>query len=430
MSDPSRPDERPLLIEPVVAWPHSADTNCDYLVTVDLRGPLTEDDSDAEWPYPDEEFAFTVALDGSPHFVCTALDEPSVVLHRFGGTYGPANFRVTAGTVPGPTALWLTVTNQWGVPIRKAELRSEIKERDVERNPQAQLAQVLPARVSGPLPSRHESPPRSGERRPAVTVPLESDRQSVTISYAGFNRDWAVWIADRLERRGHEAALRLWDPPDSMSTADALHDCLLTSGRVLLVLHDYYFQTGMRSHDEWDAAVREVVVPNADRFAAVSVTSSSLPSAAAALEPVALYGLGAQEAERCLLIRLGFPASPLPDDEGHEGPRFPEDAPEVWGGVPLRNPSFTGRDALLDELGGDFAPRIPVRWRCAACQGSARPSWPPSTSTASDPSTTWCGGRPLINSAHSVNAWPNSPRHWVWRRAGSTANAFAPYARH
>ncbi|MER5395334.1 FxSxx-COOH system tetratricopeptide repeat protein [Streptomyces sp. NPDC002599] len=351
MSDPSRPDERPLLIEPVVAWPHSAETDCDYLVTVDLRGPLAEDDSDAEWPYPDEEFAFTVALDGSPHFVCTALDEPSVVLHRFGGTYGPANFRVTTGPVPGPAALWLTVTNQWGVPVRKAELRSEIKERDSERNSRARLAQVLPARASGPVPSQHQAPPRGGERRPAVTVPFENGRQSVTVSYAGFNRDWAVWIADRLERRGHEVALRLWDPPDGMSTADALRDCLPTSGRVLLVLHDHYFRTGTRGHDEWDTAVREVVVPNAGRFAAVSVTSSSLPSAAAVLEPVALYGLGAREAERCLLIRLGFPASPSPDDEGHEGPRFPEDAPEVWGGVPLRNPGFTGRDALLDKLG-------------------------------------------------------------------------------
>lgn len=81
-------DEHPLLIEPVVAWPRVAETECDYLVTVDLRGPLPEgSDPERVWPYPEEEFTFTVALDGSPYFVCTVLDEPSVVLHRFGGTY-------------------------------------------------------------------------------------------------------------------------------------------------------------------------------------------------------------------------------------------------------------------------------------------------------------------------------------------------------
>ncbi|MEU4085573.1 FxSxx-COOH system tetratricopeptide repeat protein [Streptomyces aureus] len=350
MSDPLLPDERPLLIEPVVAWPHSAETNCDYLVTVDLRGPLTEDDGDGEWPYPEEEFTFTVALDGSPHFVCAALDEPSVVLHRFGGTYGPAGFRVTAGAVPGPAALWLTVTNQWGVPVRKAELRSEITERDPERNAQARIAEFLPVRTPGPSASPHRAQPRSVERPPEVTVPPGSGPQGTTISYAGFNRDWAVWIADRLERHGHGVTLRLWDPPEDTSTADALRDCLPATGRVLLVLHDSFFRTGTRGHEEWDTAVREVVIPNAGRFAAVSVTSSSLPAAAAALEPVALSGLDAREAERCVLIRLGLSASPLPDEDD-DGPRFPGEAPAVWGGVPLRNPGFTGRDALLDELG-------------------------------------------------------------------------------
>ncbi|MET8133465.1 FxSxx-COOH system tetratricopeptide repeat protein [Streptomyces sp. NPDC005251] len=356
MSPPPAPEGLPLLIEPVVAWPHRAETDCDYLVTVDLRGPLPADDGDPGWPYPDEEFTFTVALDGSPHFVCTALDDPSVVLHRFGGTYGPAAFRVSTGSIPGPAALWLTVSNQWGVPVRKAELRSEIWERDPGRAPAAQLAEVVRARQSGPAPHRRQPRTRDAEPSTVVTtepasVPVRTGAQTVTISYAGFNRGWAAWIADRLERRGQAVALHRWDPPEVMSTADSLREYLLTSGSVLLIPHAGYFRSGPRGHDDWNTALREVVVPNADRFVPVMVTASPLPSAVAALEPVDLSGLGAQEAERRLLIRLGLPTSPLPDDADRSGPRFPADDPAVWGGVPRRNTDFTGRDALLDELG-------------------------------------------------------------------------------
>ncbi|MGW1532015.1 FxSxx-COOH system tetratricopeptide repeat protein [Streptomyces aureus] len=174
--------------------------------------------------------------------------------------------------------------------------------------------------------------------------------QTITISYAGFNRDWAAWIADRLERRGRAVALHRWDPPEGVSIEESLLAYLSTPGPVLLVLHEWYFQLGLRSHDDWNLALRDVVVPNADRFVAVSVTGASLPASVAALEPVNLWGLGADEAERSLVARLGLPASPLPDDVGHNGPRFPRDAPAVWGGVPRRNPRFTGRDGLLNEL--------------------------------------------------------------------------------
>ncbi|MGW0898440.1 toll/interleukin-1 receptor domain-containing protein, partial [Streptomyces goshikiensis] len=36
--------------------------------------------------------------------------------------------------------------------------------------------------------------------------------QRFVISFAGFNRPWAVWIAHRLEEHGHRATLQRWDP--------------------------------------------------------------------------------------------------------------------------------------------------------------------------------------------------------------------------
>ncbi|WP_406358981.1 FxSxx-COOH system tetratricopeptide repeat protein [Streptomyces sp. NBC_00658] len=170
------------------------------------------------------------------------------------------------------------------------------------------------------------------------------------MSYAGFNRAWAVWIADLLERRGLRVTQRRWDLPEGVPVADALHDLLATPGQVLLVLSEWYFQLGPRSHAEWNTALREVVAPNADRFAAVSITSTPVPSAAAVLAPADLRDMDAREAERRLLDRVGLPTEPLPDDSGRVRPRFPLEQPEVWGGVPRRNVRFTGREALLTEV--------------------------------------------------------------------------------
>ncbi|MEU9536098.1 MULTISPECIES: FxSxx-COOH system tetratricopeptide repeat protein [Streptomyces] len=172
---------------------------------------------------------------------------------------------------------------------------------------------------------------------------------TVTISFAGFNRAWAAWIADRLERRGVTVVQQRWDPPVSIPLEESLRDLTLARGRVLVVLSDWYFQLGPRSHDEWNRALRSEVAPDPDRFAAVCVTTSALPGATSAFGAADLTNVGAAEAERRLLVRLGLPSDPLPDADGAPGPRFPADTPQVWGGVPRRNIRFTGREQLLTD---------------------------------------------------------------------------------
>ncbi|MFJ7625413.1 FxSxx-COOH system tetratricopeptide repeat protein [Streptomyces sp. NPDC097595] len=171
---------------------------------------------------------------------------------------------------------------------------------------------------------------------------------TVTISFAGFNRAWAAWIADRLERRGVEVVQQRWDPPVSIPLEESLRDLTLARGRVLVILSDWYFQLGPRSHEEWNRALRSEVAPDPDRFAAVCVTTSALPGATSALGAADLTNVGAEEAERRLLVRLGLPTDPLPDGTP-TGPRFPSDTPQVWGGVPRRNIRFTGREQLLSD---------------------------------------------------------------------------------
>ncbi|WP_030969884.1 FxSxx-COOH system tetratricopeptide repeat protein [Streptomyces sp. NRRL S-1824] len=174
--------------------------------------------------------------------------------------------------------------------------------------------------------------------------------QTVTISFAGFNRAWAAWIGDRLERRGVTVVQQRWDPPVEVPLEESLRDLTLARGLVLVILSDWYFQLGPRSHDEWNRALREVVAPDPDRFVAVSVTTSALPGATSVFGAADLTNVGADEAERRLLARLGIPAEPTPETAAaRPGPRFPSDTPEVWGGVPRRNTRFTGREELLSR---------------------------------------------------------------------------------
>lgn len=173
---------------------------------------------------------------------------------------------------------------------------------------------------------------------------------TVTISFAGFNRAWAAWIGDRLERRGVRVVFQRWDPPVETPLEESLQDLMLAPGRILVILSDWYFQLGPRSHGEWNGALRDVVAPDAERFAAVSISASVMPGATSVFAAADLTNVGADEAERRMLARLDLTADPVPQSaDAKPGPRFPADTPEVWGGVPRRNIRFTGREGLLNE---------------------------------------------------------------------------------
>ncbi|MEU3351738.1 FxSxx-COOH system tetratricopeptide repeat protein [Streptomyces sp. NPDC037389] len=189
------------------------------------------------------------------------------------------------------------------------------------------------------------------QRQAAGTGAQGRDSEHFVVVFAGFHRPWATWIAHRLESHGHRVTLHRWDPRREVPLESSIDDLLLASGRILLVLSDWFFQLGPRREGEWSAALRGIVAAHAERFAAVNLTNRALLPATAVLEPVDLWSVGAQEAERRLLTRLGLPTGgprrPLPAGPGS---RYPNDPPAVWGEVPRRNVRFTGRDDLLNGL--------------------------------------------------------------------------------
>lgn len=179
--------------------------------------------------------------------------------------------------------------------------------------------------------------------------------EPISISYAGFNRPWAAWIAHQLELLGHPTAMLRWNPARERPLVDELTGLLAAPDRILLVLDDWYFGLGPRSEDEWNDALHTVIPQHAHRFAAATV-ATAMPTAAAALAPVDLRDLGTGEARRRILTRLGIdPDAPVrPDREPERAPRFPNDPPVVFN-TPRRNYRFTGRDAILERLHGALA---------------------------------------------------------------------------
>jgi tetratricopeptide (TPR) repeat protein len=105
-----------LSIQPIISYPRQAQVGKTYLMTIDLQS------SSDEWPYEEEEYPIYCILDTSQLFSCQPLGEPAVVLHRFGGSYGAAEFLLTAAQEKMQGEITVTLANAWGMPIRVLSL--------------------------------------------------------------------------------------------------------------------------------------------------------------------------------------------------------------------------------------------------------------------------------------------------------------------
>lgn len=114
--------EKSISISPIIAYPRQACVGKTYLMTIDLECPM-----DQGWPYKEEEYAIYCML-STPLFTSKIVNEPAIVLHRFGGTYGPANFFLTACDKPQIGSIQVHLANQWGVPLQSIHLPVEIQE--------------------------------------------------------------------------------------------------------------------------------------------------------------------------------------------------------------------------------------------------------------------------------------------------------------
>jgi tetratricopeptide (TPR) repeat protein len=106
-----------LALKPVISYPRQAQVGMTYLMTIDLI-PTVE-----EWPYDDEEYFLYCAIDDRDSlFTIQPADEPFIVLHRYGGTYGAAQFLLTAKKEIRDGSIKVTLITEWAMPIKVFDL--------------------------------------------------------------------------------------------------------------------------------------------------------------------------------------------------------------------------------------------------------------------------------------------------------------------
>ncbi|MEJ6486920.1 CHAT domain-containing protein, partial [Nostoc punctiforme UO1] len=117
----SEEQQLPISIKPIINYPQEAQVGKTYLMTIDL-----ELSGDGEWQYPEEEYPIICIVETIPRslFSCKPMGEPTLVLHRFGGTYGPAEFLLKAAPKPIQGKIKITLMNSWGKELEVLSLAS------------------------------------------------------------------------------------------------------------------------------------------------------------------------------------------------------------------------------------------------------------------------------------------------------------------
>jgi hypothetical protein len=175
-----------------------------------------------EWPdQKSEEITVYCLINAYPLFQVESLGEPAVVIHRFGGTYGPARFLLKASTVVQEGVIKATLVNSWGVPVQILHLNGiQVTQEKVQ-----QLQQV------GTVRKRSISPAQEG---PSVSPPISDVPETLSTIESYLSRIQEIenaWIrakelsglASRLPESLFPEALRIAMAIESDSArADAL----------------------------------------------------------------------------------------------------------------------------------------------------------------------------------------------------------------
>jgi type I restriction enzyme R subunit len=206
MSDQQQHASQSIKLKPIINYPREAQAGQTYLMSIDVQ--LAS--ADAPWPYPDEEYPISFILNMQPYFRYEALngeDRAGVVLHRFGGTYGPAHYLLTASKQPvSPGHISITFINRWGLPITYLELECEVRR---GMTPYAQREETLERKESvAVIEERAEYPIKSAAREGRPNF----DRIQAQLEQTG----WVVQVFSDIDLSRHRgiAVAHLPNLPD------------------------------------------------------------------------------------------------------------------------------------------------------------------------------------------------------------------------
>lgn len=109
-----------LTVEPILQYPSMAIAGTPFLLTIDLK----PQQFDASWPYPNlEEIPVHCVVSPGSLFYLEFLGEPLLIVHRYGGTYGPARFLLKSSIehLGKRGRVRITLANSYGTPITSLE---------------------------------------------------------------------------------------------------------------------------------------------------------------------------------------------------------------------------------------------------------------------------------------------------------------------
>ena len=155
---------QPFEFTPVIEYDQQMRAGERYLMSIDFQ----HDGDPAEFG-SSEEVVLRCMLHTAPLFMNQPINGGAVILHRYGGSYGPAQFVLTARRTPGKGSIIVNLINEYGVPIGNIVLR------DIE---------VL---ANAPLPNATVTIPSvGGDRVPTADAPV------IALGYSGAEHDQAI----------------------------------------------------------------------------------------------------------------------------------------------------------------------------------------------------------------------------------------------
>ena len=203
-----------------------------------------------------------------------------------------------------------------------------------------------------------------------------SERRDFFLSYAGADREWAIWIATELENAGFTVELDEWDWPPGSDAIEQMNAALERADQVLALWSPNYFDPKSWAGKESSAAMYRAHREQAERLVPVVIEDVEPSPLFAPLVAIRLDGQSEEDARRTLINRLRSPRRPsgamtdgvgppgLVDQQNVSTVRFPgEHRGRGDADVPSREPlnvlpnsnlplladRFVGRTAEIDE---------------------------------------------------------------------------------
>lgn len=183
---------------------------------------------------------------------------------------------------------------------------------------------------------------------------MQDSAKDFFISYNKADRAWAEWTAWKLEEAGYTTILQAWDFSAGSNFIIDMHNAARNARRTIALLSPDYLQA-LFTQPEWAAAFVQDPTGEKGTLLPVRVRLCKPDGLLTSISYIDLVDLDEVAAQTTLLAKVkavrAKPSQP-PTFPGKAAPSiyFPGKKAEVWNIPYPRNPFFTGRAGLLDDL--------------------------------------------------------------------------------